>query len=119
MDVLQQTHHLQPIRRPARQQVLASTGISDDERKEYSKVLRKFDEFFKVRRNVILERAKFNIQSQMVGESTKQYITALYNLVETCEYKADTVEEMLRDRLVVGIRNATCPLQQRSARGIL
>ena len=46
-------------------EVLASTGITDDELKEYSKVLQKFDEFSKVRCNVIyyiiLERAKFNI----------------------------------------------------------
>ena len=87
-------------------EVLASTGISENEWKEYSKALRKFDEFFKVRRNVILERAKFNIRSQMAGESAEEYITTLYNLIETCKYKADTVEEILKDRLVVGIRDA-------------
>ena len=86
--------------------VLASTGISDDDRKKYDKVIQKFDEFFKVRRNIIFERAKFNSRNQLAGESAEQYITALYNLVETCEYKADIVEEMIRDRLVVGIKDS-------------
>ena len=35
----------------------------------------------------------------------EQYITALYSLVETCNY-GTLKEEMLRDRLVVGIADA-------------
>ena len=85
--------------------VLTSTNISSEDRNKYEPVMRKFDEFFNVRRNVILERAKFNCRSQMAGESAEAYITALYSLVETCEYKADVVEETLRDRLVVGMRD--------------
>ena len=38
---------------------LLSTKISDD-KKEYDKVIAKFDSFFKVRKNVIFERARFN-----------------------------------------------------------
>ena len=40
--------------------VLTTTHISDDNRKKYDKVVEKFDEFFKVRHNVIFERACFN-----------------------------------------------------------
>ena len=40
--------------------VLASTNITDEERKVYDTVLKKFDDFFKVRKNVIFERARFN-----------------------------------------------------------
>ena len=64
----------------------------------------KFNGFFKVRRNVILERARFNRRCQREGESTEQYITALYGLVKTCEY-GNLRDEMLRDRIVVGIRD--------------
>ena len=49
-------------------------------------VMAMFDGFFKVRRNVILEIARFNPRCQREGESAEQYITALYGLVETCEY---------------------------------
>ena len=84
--------------------VLASTNISSDDKKKYEKVIEKFDSYFRVRRNVIFERARFNRRSQKEGESSEQYITELYNLIEFCEY-GDLKEEMLRDRLVVGIRD--------------
>ena len=40
--------------------VLTSTNISNDDRKQYDQVLGKMDEFFKVQKNVIFERARFN-----------------------------------------------------------
>ena len=84
--------------------MLTSTNISDTDRKKYDSVMGKFDEHFKVRKNVIYERARFNRRDQKEGESAEEYITALYGLIETCEYGA-LKEEMLRDRLVVGIRD--------------
>ena len=38
------------------------------------------------------------------GESSEEYITELYRLIEFCNY-GDLKEEMLRDRLVVRIRD--------------
>ena len=86
--------------------VLLSTNISDADRKKYENVMLKFDEFFKVRRNVIFERARFNRRVQKEGESADQFITALYELIETCEY-GDLKGEMLRDMIVVGLRDTT------------
>ena len=85
--------------------VLTSTNIKDDDRKKYDAVIAKFDAFFQVRKNVIFERARFNRRNQLEGESIEQYITALYRLVDTCEY-GTLKKEMLRDRIVVGIRDA-------------
>ena len=84
--------------------VLASTKATDDDRKDYKLVLKKLDEFFQVRKNVIYERARFNRRNQQSGETSEQYIMALYSLAENCEY-GDLKEEMIRDRLVVGIRD--------------
>ena len=86
--------------------VLSSTNCTAEERKSYSSVLAKFDGYFKVRRNVIFERARFNRRSQKEGATAEQYITELYNLAEFCNY-GDLKEEMLRDRLVVGIRDVS------------
>ena len=44
--------------------VLTSTNISSDSRKVFANVLKKFDEFFKVRKNIIFERARFNRRCQ-------------------------------------------------------
>ena len=84
--------------------VLISTNITEEERKDYSKVIEKFDSFFKVRRNVIFERTRFNRRSQLPGEPVEQYIVELYNLAEHCNY-GDLKSEMIRDRLVVGIQD--------------
>ena len=43
---------------------LNSTDISDDDKKDFKKVLDKFNEFFKVQRNVIFERALFTRRIQ-------------------------------------------------------
>ena len=66
----------------------------------------KFDSHFVKRRNVIYERAKFNQRKQEEGENVDVFITALYSLAEYCEY-GNLREEMIRDRIVVGIRDAT------------
>ena len=84
--------------------VLTTTGISDNNRKKYTRVVEKFDKFFRVRHNVIFERARFNKRNQLPGESAENYITALHQLAESCEY-GNIKDEMIRDRLVVGIRD--------------
>ena len=63
--------------------MLKSTNITEEETKNYETVLEKFNSFFKVRRNVIFERACFN---RLPGELVEQYIVELYNLVEHCNY---------------------------------
>ena len=84
--------------------MLISTNITEEERKTYESVRSHFNNFIKIRINVILERAKFNRRCQRDGKMAEEFITALYNLVETYNYK-DLKEEMLRDRLVVGIKD--------------
>ena len=86
--------------------VLSSTGISDKDKKNYDKVVEKFDLYFAVRRNVIFERARFNRRVQYEGESAETYISELYELIEFCDY-GNLKDEMLRDRLVVGIRDTS------------
>ena len=84
--------------------VLSSTGVTADDRKVYDIVLNKFDNFFKVWRNVIYERARFNRRNQQPGETSEQFIMVLYELAENCDYGA-LKDEMIRDRLVVSIRD--------------
>ncbi|UYV73012.1 K02A2.6-like [Cordylochernes scorpioides] len=56
------------------------------------------------KRNVIYERAKFNRRSQGESEPVEEFITNLYVLAENCNYGI-LKEEMIRDRLVVGVKN--------------
>ncbi|UYV71229.1 hypothetical protein LAZ67_8002294 [Cordylochernes scorpioides] len=61
-------------------------------------------DYFIGKRNVIYERAKFNRRSQGETEPVEEFITNLYVLAETCSYGI-LKEEMIRDRLVVGVKN--------------
>ena len=83
--------------------VLSSTGISDKDRKKYDKDVEKFDLYFAVRCNVIFERAR---RVQHEGELAETYISELHELIEFCDY-GNLKDEMLRDRLVVGIRDTS------------
>lgn len=67
-------------------------------------VMRKYDEYFFPRRNVIHERAVFHQRAQRPGEQAETFIRALYDLSEHCEFGASR-DENIRDRIVVGIRD--------------
>jgi len=77
--------------------------ITEDKQK-HETVVAKIDDYFKVRKNVIFERASFNHRNQLPEESAEEYVTTLYNLVENCEY-GELTSQMIRDRLVVGIHD--------------
>ena len=68
-------------------------------------VLQKFAEYCQPRKNVPFERYRFNRRSQEPGETYDQYRTALRKLAEGCEFEAITPDEILRDRLVFGVRD--------------
>ena len=69
------------------EETLRSTDITEEEQKDYTKVLEIFDSFFEVRKNVIFERALFNHRCQREDESVEQFITSLYSLAENCQRK--------------------------------
>ena len=86
------------------EETLRSTRITPDEKKHYQTVVDTSDAYFKVWQNVISELAKFNCHVQEENETIEQFIFSLYNLAEICDY-GNLTEEMIRDRIVVGIRD--------------
>ena len=53
-----------------------------------------------------LSRQPTVVYNQQPGETSEQFIMALYELAENCEYGA-LRDEMIRDRIVVGIRDCS------------
>ena len=90
---------------PDAEDTLQSMSPSEEDRATFAAVKAKFEGFFRVRRNTIIERVRFNRRVQQEGEPVEQFIVSLYSLAENCAY-GDLKEEMVRDRLVVGIRDA-------------
>lgn len=85
--------------------ILSSLQLTDEKEKDFEEVKKAFDEHFVGVHNVIYERAKFNKRCQDVGESTENFFTAVHKLAEHCKYGV-LHEEMIRDRIVVGKRDA-------------
>ena len=69
-------------------------------------VLQQFKRYCEPRKNITFERYRFNRRSQKSGESYDQYRTALRKLAENCDFGSITPDELLRDRLVFGIRDS-------------
>ena len=84
--------------------IVQSLGLTADDQKKYDEVKKRLEDFFIVKRNVIFERAKFNLRSQEENEAVDVFITDLYNLAEHCNFGV-LREELIRDRIVVGIRD--------------
>ena len=85
--------------------ILRSFGLSEEDKKKNGMVKGKFDSHFVKRRNTIFERAKFNMRIQGENELVDAFITDLYALAEHCGY-ADLHDEMIHDRIVVGLWDA-------------
>ncbi|UYV76606.1 hypothetical protein LAZ67_14001435, partial [Cordylochernes scorpioides] len=86
------------------EEILILFNLSEAQIDDYKLVVSKFQDYFIGKRNVIYERAKFNRRSQGETEPVEEFITNLYVLAETCSYGI-LKEEMIRDRLVVGVKN--------------
>ena len=78
---------------------------NDEDQNKIEPVLNKFAAYCQPRKNVPFERYHFNQRVQEAGESYEHYRTALRKLAESCDFDTITPEEILRDRLVFGIRD--------------
>ena len=55
---------------------------------------------------MIIEHTKLNKRSQLPGEPVEQFVASLYNLAVDCNF-GELKDELIRDRIVVGIRDAS------------
>ena len=86
------------------EEIFKSFNLTAANADKYDTVKQKFQNHFVRQRNVIYERAVFNQRVQREGEKAESFITALFTLAEHCAYD-DLREDLIRDRIVVGIRD--------------
>ena len=72
--------------------------------KSYDELVRCMNEHHNPVPSEIVQRFKFNSRYREEGETVAQYIAALRSLAEFCNY-GSSLDDMLRDRLVCGVRN--------------
>ena len=72
--------------------------------KSYQELVKLIQDHLAPKPSEIVQRFKFNNRFRTEGESVADFVAALRNLAEHCEY-GDTLETMLRDRIVCGIQD--------------
>ena len=91
---------------------------NDAEKRNLDKVLEEMKKYCLGETNVIYERFRFNQKAQREGESFDQFLTDLRELAKTCQF-GQMHDELLRDKIVVGVRDDTLRkqlLQKRNLR---
>eukprot|EP00794_Sanderia_malayensis_P006689 gene6689-7445_t len=78
-------------------------STTDEEEWTFEKIVERFNRHFVGRTNTIFERARFNRRVQRENEPVIYFIDDLYKLAQTCQF-GDLTNELIRDRIVVGIR---------------
>lgn len=81
--------------------IIVSLGVNESTAK-YKDVVDALTSYFNVRKNTIVERARFNKRQQQPGESVDAFINDLYRMAEDCNFQS-LKEELIRDRIVVGV----------------
>ncbi len=75
----------------------------DEEKASFEEVKKALDDHFSERRNVLVERTRFNRRIQLPGEPVDTFIQDLYKIAADCEYGA-LKNELIRDRIIVGLQ---------------
>ena len=86
---------------PQSETVLNALLLSTDDQKHYEIVLAALNAYLKPKKYVIFEMARFYRRNEMTGGATEQFIRALYELADKCDFTDRSTQ--IRDRLVVGI----------------
>ena len=82
------------------------TWASPDNAKKIAAVVSKFEEYCIPRENTIYERFLFFTRDQRESETVDQYLTELRQIAADCDFESVTPDQLLRDRLVTGIKTA-------------
>ena len=83
--------------------LIAPTSVTDSKYEDLVKVL---TEHFEPSPSRILARYRFHTYDREDGTSVTAYVAALRRLARPCQFTAEMLDEMLRDRLVCGVRNS-------------
>ena len=69
---------------PAGRDIFTALVLKDDEKDKIDVLFKKFEEYCKPKKNVTVQRYKFNTRCQGASESVDQYVTALRLAARTC-----------------------------------
>ena len=83
------------------------TWLAGENEQCIDQVLSKFDSYCEPRTQIIYERFCFNNRVQEADESISAYVAELRTIAKNCAHDGITPDEILRDRLVLGMSDDT------------
>ena len=84
------------------EEIMATFTVTDEEQKKFDVILKKFEEYFKPKVNVIRLRRLFQRRMQLPTENEEVYLRALYSAANDCEFGIFK-KERIRDQYIAGI----------------
>ena len=90
---------------PEAEDIMGTFTLTDAEKKSFDDVLKKFDEYFQPRKNILRLRKLFSKRTQATGETVEAFSRALHVMATDCEFGA-TKEERIRDQFIVGVASS-------------
>jgi hypothetical protein len=92
---------------PAGQDIYRSFQLTEEERTNMTIVKQRFTNFFSPQVKEVFERFRFHSRLQKEDETFDEFVTALRDLVATCNFSPQEEEKAIRDRIVMGLRVAS------------
>ncbi|XP_042148639.1 uncharacterized protein K02A2.6-like [Ixodes scapularis] len=89
---------------PDAQNVFRTLPLSEDDKKNLDIVKQRFKEHSHPKVNPTYERYRFNQMKQKEGETFNEFLTAARLQAKKCKF-GELTDELLRDRIIVGITN--------------
>lgn len=75
-----------------------------DEVRTTKEIIDKFDEYVVGEINETYERFMFNNRKQEDSETFDEFLSAIRVLIKTCNYCKDCIDSLLRDRIILGLK---------------
>ena len=91
-------------------QIFLNLKLSSEQQQDMQECIEALEAYFKPKRNIVYERYLFNMCQQNPDEPVDGYVNRLRKAASTCQFGTLT-EELIRDRLVIGLRDHATKLQ--------
>ena len=77
------------------------TYEAEEDKKDYKKILKKFSEYCRPKKNIVYERHRFWSRSQKEGEPFDRWLKELRIIAKDCEFTEE--DNMIRDKIVFSV----------------